>query len=396
MISDKKKIGLFLGTTHDMGGTHQYVQTLLTALADLPRSTYETTAVYKSDEWTRLTRELGVRAVQIPSFGSFTPVARIWRLFHLPIKMWRTACFHLHPLTRLMLQEKCDLWIYPGQDMWSYILPFPSLGTIHDLMHRYERRFPEASARGRYYLREWDCINICRWTKGILVDSETGRRHVVESYAHDPSKIHVLPYIAPPHIFQRSDLQAIATRYDLPEKFIFYPAKFWAHKNHQNLVLAMSQLKERLPDLRFVFTGIKAWHYPVIHKLIQKLGLSDRILILDYVPDCNMHALYRKARALIMPTYFGPTNIPPLEAFAAGCPVAISNFYGMPEQVGDAALLFHPDSVNEISQCIFRLWTDDQLCQKLIRRGRQKTADWNISAFSKAFQDILQKVIGSR
>jgi len=50
---------------------------------------------------------------------------------------------------------------------------------------------------------------------------------------------------------------------------------------------------------------------------------------------------------MIMPTFFGPTNIPPLEAIAVGCPVAVSNIYGMPHQLGDAALYFNPTRVEK-------------------------------------------------
>ena len=56
-----------------------------------------------------------------------------------------------------------------------------------------------------------------------------------------------------------------------------------------------------------------------------------------------MISFYKYAVALVMPTFFGPTNIPPLEAFALGCPVITSNIYGIPEQVGDAALLVNLD-----------------------------------------------------
>ena len=86
-----------------------------------------------------------------------------------------------------------------------------------------------------------------------------------------------------------------------------------------------------------------------------------------------MPEFYRRARAMVMPTFFGPTNIPPLEAFALGCPVAVSNIYGIPEQVGDAALLFDPNSVEEIADCIERLWQDDALCASLISKGHART-----------------------
>lgn len=43
------------------------------------------------------------------------------------------------------------------------------------------------------------------------------------------------------------------------------------------------------------------------------------------------------------------------EAMALGCPVAVSNKYAMPEQVGGAGLLFNPDMPEKIADCIRKL-----------------------------------------
>ena len=50
-------------------------------------------------------------------------------------------------------------------------------------------------------------------------------------------------------------------------------------------------------------------------------GLTDQISIIGFVDSAELAALYRGAAALVMPTYFGPTNLPPLEAWAVGTPV---------------------------------------------------------------------------
>jgi glycosyltransferase involved in cell wall biosynthesis len=96
---------------------------------------------------------------------------------------------------------------------------------------------------------------------------------------------------------------------------------------------------------------------------------------------------------MVMPTYYGPTNIPPMEAFVAGCPVAISGIYGMPDQVGDAALLFNHDSVEEIADCIRRLWTDDRLCAELAEKGRRRAANWGQQQFNQRLREIIAKII---
>lgn len=133
--------------------------------------------------------------------------------------------------------------------------------------------------------------------------------------------------------------------------------------------------------------------YEAVVRQVQGLGLGDDVIFLGYVPDEDMPELYRRARALVMPTYYGPTNIPPLEAFAVGCPVAISGIYAMPEQAGGAALHFHPDSSEEIACCIRRLWTDDALCAELSEKGRQRAAQWGQEQFNARLRAIVEAVL---
>ena len=42
--------------------------------------------------------------------------------------------------------------------------------------------------------------------------------------------------------------------------------------------------------------------------------------LLGELPGEDVAPLYAGAVALVMPTFFGPTNIPVLEAWAVGCP----------------------------------------------------------------------------
>ena len=96
--------------------------------------------------------------------------------------------------------------------------------------------------------------------------------------------------------------------------------------------------------------------------------------------------------ALVMPTFGGPTNIPQLEAFVLGCPVATSRIFGIPEQVGDAALLFDPADVDEIADCVKRLWQDDALCDSLIRAGHERAARWGEQQFAQRLYEYLEEL----
>src|SRR5438093_13324996 len=108
-----------------------------------------------------------------------------------------------------------------------------------------------------------------------------------------------------------------------------------------------------------------------VMSLSSQLGLEKEICHLGYVPDEDMSAIYARAAALVMPTFFGPTNIPVLEAWAFGCPVLTSDIRGIREQVGDAAVLVNPRSVEAIAEGIYRIGTDEYFGCISRARGRQ-------------------------
>jgi glycosyltransferase involved in cell wall biosynthesis len=118
-------------------------------------------------------------------------------------------------------------------------------------------------------------------------------------------------------------------------KFFLYPAQFWEHKCHKTLIAAASRLKAAgVSDFRVVFTGsyadsYRAKNYLYLRKLAAHLNVDDLIVFLGFVEKSELDYLYRNALCLLMPTAFGPSNLPPLEALARTCPVIASNAYGM-------------------------------------------------------------------
>lgn len=289
----------------------------------------------------------------------------------------------------------CDVWIFPSQDSMAYWIPAPSVCAIHDLMHRYEPQFEESASPAEFKYREFNYSNMARWCAGILVDSSTGATQVAESYGTEMSRIHVLPFIPPDYIYRTvsdGDMKALREKYGLPDKFFFYPAQFWKHKNHELLVRGLHRNLADHADMQLVFCGGQKNNYDYITGLIAELGLDSRIRVIGYIPDDDMAVMYHCAQALLMPTFYGPTNIPPLEAMACGCPVAVSRIYGMPEQLGDAALYFDPRSEDEIAAVMAALWSDEALCRRLRERGAARSAGWGIVEFSRRLGGILDSV----
>jgi glycosyltransferase involved in cell wall biosynthesis len=391
----RKKIGLFLFSDPYGGGAFQYSQSILHAALALPQNEYEVVVACAEDAWQCQLPSNSIKVLQLKRLGLLWRLfsGRLWLLSGIPLSLLRKYSHLLNTAIPKIIKENCALWIFPSQDTWSYLLPVKSLSTIHDLMHRYERRFPEVSGGLNFHKREIHYKNVCRYSQGILVDSEVGKRQVIDSYNVNEEILHVLPYIAPPYVYEKNNVLKNDLEHRLPAKFFFYPAQFWKHKNHEQLVRAAGYLRNKAPDIKIVFAGSQKNAYNEVSSLVLNSSVTDHVIFLGYIPDQDMVSIYRRARALIMPTYFGPTNIPPLEAFALGCPVAISNIYGIPEQVGDAALMFDPSNTHEIADVMYRLWTDDSLCISLSEKGRKRAAHWNNVSFQRRFADIIKLVL---
>jgi len=387
-----KKVGIILSAVPG-AGVFQYTQSILEALLSFPPGEYELVAAYGDPAWRSHVPDDRMRAVRIGDSLWDRGVNRAWHISRLPNTMWRQIAYILNATVRTLVREKCDLWICPAHERWAFRAPIKALGTIHDLMHRYEPQFPEVSANGQREQREFHFRETCRWAEGILVDSETGKRQVCEAYDVQPSSVFVLPYVPPGYIYRGQTAEAPPRNPEVPEKFLFYPAQFWMHKNHLNLFEALDRVRRKHSDVRLVLVGAAHNGYDQARRRVTELGLEQHVTFLGYVPDNEMADLYRCARALIMPSFFGPTNIPQLEAFVAGCPVAVSAVYGVPEQVGDAALLFDPNSPDEIADCMERLWSDDALCAELIERGRKRAAEWGPEQFQARFREIVRTLV---
>jgi glycosyltransferase involved in cell wall biosynthesis len=292
-----------------------------------------------------------------------------------------------------------DLLIFPAPAALAFECGLPYFMAIHDLQHRLQPEFPEVSNGGVWQRREYLFRNGVRFAQGILVDSEVGKEDVLKFYGDLtlPERLHVLPFLPGQQVesepVAEAKKDAIRRRHNLPERFLFYPAQFWLHKNHSRLIHAVHILRATYQiDAPLVLAGSNNGGPPeeardVVFKnalvLAEQLGVRDLIHCLGYVGDDEMAPLYAQAAALAMPTFFGPTNIPVLEAWALGCPVLSSDIRGIRDQVGEAGVLVNPRDTNDIAKGLLMLWTDASVRRRCIEAGHLRFASYTARDFSR-------------
>ena len=376
-----KNVAVLLTSVPQSGGEHLYLKMVMEALIANDQRKFRVLAVCCNDYWQTWCRKNHVKRVFYKLEKYSLKKMRFNAYLRFPALVYNT-CFS--ELGRIVSENKIDLLVGGQQSIFIPRLKCRVVQPVHDLMHRYEAQYDEI--KSTFEWREMYFSSEARIADLVLVDSELGKAQYRECYykkgKHVP-RIRVLPF-APPEFGDKKEEYV-----ETPAKYIFYPAQFWEHKNHKNLISAVRLLKERLTDIRLILVGSERNVQRKIERLITDYGLESHVLIRGFVSDEQLIYLYRHAVALVMPTQIGPTNIPPLEAMALGCPVIVSNKYAMPDQVGNAGLSCDPNSAEDIAACIEKVWSDEKLRQDMIQKGYERSKKWTANAFKKRFIKII-------
>ena len=305
------------------------------------------------------------------------------------IKPWETQ--FIEDLLRIHQLEL--VWHVSAHCCLSMEVPY--MITVWDLAHRTQPYFPEVSADGQWSGREYGwsekdpgyAIALRRATY-ILTGTEAGKAEIERYYQVSPERTKVLAFPVPSLKAPLEQDGEVLAKYELKPGYLFYPAQFWPHKNHINLLLALHILRER-HSLRLivVFSGSDQGNLPHIQALVTELDLSDQVRFLGFVPQSDLVTLYRNAFALTFVSFFGPDNLPPLEAFSLGCPVIAAKVDGALEQLGDAAVLVDPKDPRHIADAVKQLWDHPDQCHLLRERGL-------IRAQQRSREDYVQDVFG--
>ena len=181
----------------------------------------------------------------------------------------------------------------------------------------------------------------------------------------------------------------VLAKYQIEGGYFFYPAQFWSHKNHIRILEALLILQQEGWRPTMVFTGSDMGNRKTVERFITRNGLAEQVKILGFVPAEDMRGLYSGSRAVVMPTYFGPTNLPPLEAWMIGRPLIYSSH--LREQAGDAAILIDPDDVDELAAAL-KASMDDRLCADLVEKGRRRLQEIEVQR-DMAEADLLSRLV---
>ena len=299
-------------------------------------------------------------------------VKRIWRLWK------RLGSPMITPQQKAIDEEvfrcgvDCCFSLVPWQ--WSHSLP--NIITVWDLEHRRKPYFPELAATGEWERRERMYHSVLPKATVVVTGTETGKAQLQNFYGLDAEAVKVIPFPTPSFALKGAcSFAPVAEQlpFGISGEYLFYPAQYWPHKNHVRLLQVVKLLHENHGwNGTLVCCGSDKGNLEYLRACAATLGIKQFVHFLGFVTQDELVALYRHALALAFVSYLGPDNLPPLEAFALGCPVIAADVDGARNSLGAAALWVDPDDAEAIAAAVWRLRIDPDLRKALLSAGKER------------------------
>ena len=386
------------------GGVEQFILGLASGLSQLDDGDEEYLFLAWEDAADWLAPHLGAACRILPDGPRPRPSRSTWRHLARRIPLAGRARDEWLPLLGALRPdvptsngqiERADVDVMHFTRQSGFLTSVPSVYHPHDLQHLH---LPEYFTRRARAALEVTYRTLCARADMVAVASSWVKRDLVESYRLSADKIRVIPLAPPVQAYQQpseADLERAHSALSLPEDFLFYPAQTWPHKNHLTLLRALALLRETQGlQVPLVCSGQTTPYLDAIETTVEELGLAEQVRFVGFVSPLELLCLYGRCRALILPTLFEAGSFPMAEAFGVGTPVACSNVTSLPEQAGDAALLFDPRDIEQIAEAVRRLWMDPELRRTLIARGHERIRSSTWRGTARIFRAHYRRIAG--
>ena len=206
----------------------------------------------------------------------------------------------------------------------------------------------------------------------ILCISESTKSDLLERYPSVEDKVRVT-YLATDF----DDTLGYGDESIPCKPFFVYVGGRSGYKNFNNLLTAFKKVTSKNPELCLCVVG--SVFNDLERRLIAELKLDNYILNFNNISDNYLAKLYRHSIAFVYPSLYEGFGIPPLEAMICKTPVIASNTSSIPEVVGDAGLLFNPNSIDELVDNLLFVIDHPSAREAMVLKGqgRLKLFSWD-------------------
>jgi len=198
----------------------------------------------------------------------------------------------------------------------------------------------------------------------------------------DPRLVTVIAEgVNPPREIADADLADLRVRLGLPARFVLAVGTFDPRKRVE-LVAEVSRRLRADHDVGLVIAGFQGNFAGAVERALHDSGISDHTRVLGHVTGEDLAGLYSLTDCLLFASAYEGFGLPPLEAMAAGAPVAVFDNSSLREVVGEAGLVIADGDVAAMAGAVSALLGDAADRARRARLGRNRAAlfTWEAAA----------------
>lgn len=347
----------------DRVGSNQYAFELIKALSAL-KSEHKWVVYLASPPSADLPKKRENWSYRVIGPGQF------WTQWRLPFDLF----FH---------KPRPDIFFSPGHYTPRFS-PIPIVASIMDLGYL---RFPQQfKKRDLWQLKFWTAYSIKK-TKHLLAISQSTKDEIIKEYGIKEEKITVTYPGSDKANFnlkiKEDEKVGVRKKYKIPGDYLLFLSTLKPSKNVEGLLEAFKQIAEENSSLSLVIAGKKGWLYETIFSQVKSLGLGEKVIFTDFVPDEDLPGLVGGAKVFILPSFWEGFGIPVVEAMACGVPVVVSGRGSLPEVVGEAGVVVDPQKPEDIARGV----------KKAIEQGEDLTRKGLIQASKFSWEKCARETL---
>ncbi|MGE5392833.1 MAG: glycosyltransferase [Candidatus Saccharibacteria bacterium] len=271
-------------------------------------------------------------------------------------------------------------------------LRLPQVHVYHSLGQiRFEtlNRYKQQSADSDFFRKRTAAEKqIAKEVAGIISTSPVEKQIIKNLFGISGDKIEMIPIGVDTEIFHPAKSAGIRRQMNLSEKtkLLLYVGRLEWRKGIGTLLYAFAKVLERFPDSRLLVVGggttkaarkLEEAERERLAGIASQLKIEDKVKFVGSIKQKRLYRYYNAADVCVVPSYYEPFGIVPLEAMACGTPVVASRTGGLKYTVldGRTGYLATPRNFGELAEKI----------GKVLARGKERYSPDCLARISEQF-----------
>jgi glycosyltransferase involved in cell wall biosynthesis len=301
----------------------------------------------------------------------------------------RYHLWHQFSVPRTLKQLQADVFLAPYNTAPLSIPKSTSLLLVlHDLILLERLNAPTLKQRVDNEYRRFLIPRAVSRARIVITVSNYVKADIQKRFPS--ARVEMIPNTIAPSWFVRENAKSAVER----DNFLLAVTSSAPHKNAHRALEAYAGLVAKIgrtnaPQLCIVGLGKSGGAYG---EVAASLRIADLVEFQSFLTETQLQDLYRRARAVLIPSLMEGFGIPVLEAMASGTPVIASNTTSLPEVGGAAAEYFDPCDVPGMTAAMERVLIDPAAQQKMIELGLRQSEQFHpdtVGRQIKNFWDAL-------